>query len=68
MYVIFELKIRYISSLLVIPLPREWDPQPLDTKGRAKRVHLARLEMDSPEYQEVEKRFKESKGAEKVCD
>ena len=41
-------------------LPQQWDFHPLDGKGRKERVHLVRLDIDSPEYQDVQDRFMES--------
>ena len=42
---------------IVVELPQEWDSHPLDDKGRKERVHLVRLDIDSPEFRDVQDRF-----------
>ena len=58
---------RPVLFSLVVPLPHDWDNHPLDIKGREERVYLARLETGSYHYREVQDRFMQTKGAEKVC-
>ena len=38
----------------------------MDVKGREERVHLVRLEVDSPEYKGIQERFMKSVMAQKV--
>ena len=44
----------------MLPLPAEWDPQPLDESGKEEVLHLVSLAQDTQEYKTVQKMFHQS--------